>query len=210
MSPADFSVVLFVVCVSPWLLAGWFRLPRYTRCFQQVKYRYVRYETRLSRDRAESRYLFVFVAVLGLFGPVACCGFPFIVPVLYGGVWLFVAGIVYLALFLFVVGFAPRGHLTEQEFVATPRTMRLLTTAFFVELIPVWIGSLYFADSYSALANPNNSPEATFALGALTLGFMVIESVAVGPATFILTRFAIPVAALINWPLDALLARFKR
>src|SRR5258708_15943675 len=200
MSFTDSFVLLCFVCVTPWLIARWFRIPRYARYFQQEGYEYNRYSLWLSRNKAEDHYFFIFLIILGLIGTIGCFGSVILPSIAIE--YTFPAGIVYLLLFLLAIYFAPRDRQIKQKFAATPRAIRLLVTSFFVELVPALLGTCILLIAYNMLNDPRNSPESMFALGAIVFGFMLLLAITLGPIVFLLTRYTLPLANAINWPME--------
>ena len=207
MSFEDGFFLACVACIIPWLLAGWLRLPRYARYLQEEGYDSERYTNWHSHSTPEIRYVIVFVCGLVLLTGFSCIGSLFISSILTKMPFLPVIG--YLAVALLAICFAPHNRRVGQEFISTSKTIRLLITAFFVEFVPILIGAWLISGTYNALYDPNNSPEAMFAVGIFFLGFMILITVCVGPITFILTPYLLLIAHAINRPIETIFARGK-
>jgi hypothetical protein len=91
----------------------------------------------------------------------------------------------------------------------TSRTIRLIVTAFFVELIPVLTGVGAIQYAYITVADPRNSPEAMGILAVPFVAFIILLAIAIGPIAFVLTPYTLPLANLFNQPFEVLLARTK-
>src|SRR5579859_6944669 len=117
MSLTDSFLLLCFVCVTPWLFIGWFRIPRYARYFQQEGYEYKRYSLWLSRNKAEERYYYIFLAFLVLIGFVGCFGSVLLPSIVFENT--IPASLVYLVVFLVAVYLAPRDRQIKQNFAAT-------------------------------------------------------------------------------------------
>ncbi len=203
MSITDSLVILWLICVIPWLLAGWFRIPRYTHYFQQADYKYQSYVQWFLNNNVENRYFFRFVLTLVSLPPLCFCAFPFLPSALFSSP--FPVGIVYFALLLLAMLFAPHDRPNNPQFTRTQRKMRLVLIAFFIEFLPVLVGTWLIWGAYNALADPRNSPKSMGVLALPALGFIIFLSASMGPIAFIFTRYTLPIANVINWPIDKML-----
>ncbi len=189
---------LCYVCVVSWLLAGWFRIPRYALRFQQAGYSYSRYMEWLSSHRAEKTYFQMFLIGLGVLPFGYCLVGIFTLNFLFQN--LLLVTVVYLVGVAFIVYFAPRDR--AESVTSTRRTLRLIVIAFVIEIIPIAIGAQVVLDCYALLRDPNNSPESYIVLGPMVVVFAILAVVIAGPAAFILTRYTIPIANLLNRSID--------
>src|SRR5258708_39971401 len=69
----------YLLLAIPWLIAGWIRIPRYARYFQQEGYEFKRYSLWLLRNQTEKRYFNVFVSILGLLLGILFCGSAYLI-----------------------------------------------------------------------------------------------------------------------------------
>jgi hypothetical protein len=197
-------LLLFSVAVAPWLLSGWLRLPRYVGYMQHADYDLDRYGKLLASTKAENRYLLTFIILLViLFFVVAC---PFLT---LGAVAIkqpLAAVVVYLALFIIAICFAPRRLTAEQKYRRDSRVIRLLILSFWLELIPTLISLGLMLGMLSMIFDPNNSPESmilAFGLIHVVLAF----GVCAGPIGLALTSFSVVFAQLINRLIESLIRR---
>jgi hypothetical protein len=180
--------------VIPWLLSGLCYIPRYARYFQYEGYDPNRYAALLSDH--EDRFYFTFIFAIGTTYFTFCIGAFF---------WLYllsklfvIAGMMYLALIVLVNYLMPNDPLAKQDLAPTPQTMRLLTIAFFVELIPVIIGALVIVKAYDSLINMPGSAESMIVFVPIFSVIMIALATAFGPITFLFTRYTVPIADRID------------
>jgi len=206
VSMSDSIRTLSVFCILPWLFLAWFRIPRYTRCFQIENYDYVRYFLWLYHTKAEYRYYQAFVAAV-LIAPCAFCAAFFFLPstILSAIVdYPLLAGFPYYAIFLAALIFAPRSKPGREPFQRTARAIRLLVTASFIELVLVLLGIAMIFNDRIAIADPLNSPEAMGILALPYLGSILLVIILIGPVVYVLTPITLLLANLLNRPSDIL------
>jgi hypothetical protein len=199
------------MCITPWLFAGWSRIPRYTRFYQQENFDAERYSLFLTGHKGEERYCLLYFLALAIF-PVVFCGAFCYLPLALSRMVFDTPYPLVLINFVFVllaVLLTPRDHQRSADSKLTGHATRLLITAFFVELIPTLIELGIIWISNFGLSDPKNSPESMI-LAPGFVGVMLLTAVVVGPVTFFLIPQALPVASAINWPIDFMLSRANR
>lgn len=202
----------YLLLAVPWLVVGGLRILRYARYFQQEGYEFERYRLWLSRNQAEKRYfvrcsvllvvqwiiLFAFLtgAVNWLLAAVLSTNY-----LLQGAMWsniiLLASNLVLAAVTLYL---APRDHMIKQKFAPTQRAVRLLITAFIVvavwEMIPLLV---------AGLIDPAGPLVVRFVLVVVAVGIAVIV---VSPLIYVVNISALPLANVINWPIEESLRQF--
>ena len=180
--------------ISPWVIAGWLRLPRYLQCFQETGYRYEEYTSILWRNPAERRYFVFFCLLLGVY--LICGGWLAVIEIVSISPYLAVG--LYSVLFVVALYLAPRKPLIEQSVVLEARALRLAVTAGIVMLVPVFAGLGVILSCNNHSLDPKNSPEAMFIESWFLIGVMLIVSAIIGPIAFVLARYAVTIANTIN------------
>src|SRR5262249_1857849 len=170
-----------------------------------------RYSSWLTHTKAENRYC-LGSAVILILSPCVFCGAFIFLPTIISEIIFdkpLLAGILYFALLLIALYFSPRSNPGGQRLILTSRTIRLIVTAFFVELTPVLLGVGAMQYAYVMVADPNNSPEAMGILAAPFIAFIILVAITIGPIAFLLTPYTLPLANLINRPFDVVFAKDK-
>lgn len=205
MSFEDTFFLIYFSWTVPWLLASWLRLPRYSGYLQFVGYDYAHFWVWLTRG-AEIIFQIVAGCALVLIAGFAGIGSFILLPIVKMMPVLVVVPHLLTGL---AVAFAPHGRASQPSSKVTVRAVKLLITAFMLELILVLISTSIVVDLNKAVSNPNTSPEAMFAIGLLFWEQLVLVSACTGPLIFILTPYLLLLAHAINLPIDIVLTKVK-
>jgi len=206
MSSGEFFLFLFLFCAGSWQLAISFRLPRYVRILQNEGYNYPRYERYLTSNPAEARYFIIMIVVVGSFCIVSCGASVFLLANFVKNPLS--ASVLYLGLLLLTLIFAPRNLIQSPISRVSTRTLRVLITAFLLELILPYLALSVMVQTYAEMIDPRNSPESMI-LSFGFVGLLLWIAAIVGPINYVLMRYAPMLAVIINWPLDFMFARIK-
>lgn len=189
----------FMVFVGlPWLIFGWVRIRRYARYFQLEGYDYLRYLDWLYSNPAEARYFWL---PLGICLVLAIVTFAMVANP-------FLAVLISVGLSALTWYLAPKDREQKQKFVPTQRAVRLIIVASIIEALPLLPLGLFIQSLSSELASDSNSAEAKFAVGTAYAVFGLLFSGMVGPASYFLTPLTLPLANLINWPIEETFRRY--
>jgi|GEM_PF-1808705 len=195
---------IYMLCVMPWMVAGWLRIPRYVMQFQMAEYKLPNYGFGFAQR--ERRYGWTFTILLALFVLVPFpCFFPTLVafgvfdhPIPFA--------LIYLGVWLLALLFSPRGKNAGSHSISSPRTKRILITAFFIEPVLAFLVAWLTGSTYSVFLDPKNSPESMIIAGTAVAALTATVCFTMGPITYILTRYAVLIAAALNTPFDRVLA----
>jgi UDP-N-acetylmuramoyl-tripeptide--D-alanyl-D-alanine ligase len=178
-----------ILSLAPWIVLGCLRVWHFARYFQLEGYESKRYFRTLLRNSSERRFL-----LLGIVSAIP----GFFLSILQAGpAWLLIA-LVSAASAIFFYLKSPRDKAVKQPFTATQRAVRLLTTALIIEALPLVliILGIYFG---------NNWPGEPVG-GYLTLALFFAPPI--GIIIFFLTPLTLPLANLINWPIEETFRRY--
>ncbi len=206
MSTGEFFLFLFLFCAGSWQLAISFRLPRYVRILQNEGYNYPRYERYLTSNPAEARYFIIMIVVVGTFCIISCGASLFLLPDLVSNPLS--ASTLYLSALLLTLNFAPRNSMQTERTRRSARALRILITAFLLELFPPYLALSQMVQAYAGLTDPRNSPESSI-FSFIFVSFITWIAITVGPVNYVLMRYAPMLAVIINWPLDVMLAKIR-
>jgi UDP-N-acetylmuramoyl-tripeptide--D-alanyl-D-alanine ligase len=188
--PVDL-VLLPIVAI--WVYVIWRRLYRLIRYFQLEGYASRRYLNWLSKQRAEV----IFIAANLVIGTLSVLATLFLRDgivesntTLFWGLWLLnaIVGPVFIA-------FAPRDSQAKQNFTRTSRATRLLVTALLVSLVCPAIVSAVSVVAWAFQFPP----------GLLIFWRALAFCGALG---LFIVPFALPLANLINWPIEEAFRRY--
>jgi len=181
----ELLIIAYAVFVAPWLLAGWFRIPRYVRLLQETDHDPTTNSEWMAGQKAEGNYFLVFSALLAILTIISCCG-PFYLPsIIYNN--LILAIVINLGVLILALVFAPHRSPKQQAYPCSWRETRFIIIAFLVEMIPTGVSLGVIEFLYEMISDPNNSAESmVLAFGFFTAIVTVIT--AIRPLTFILTR----------------------
>ncbi len=190
--PLTLSVMLMISAL-PWAILAWTRTRRYARYFQLEGYDAQRYLRWLLRSKAENNQL-----LAGFI--IAPVGYV-VVSTLLGARSANAVAIVAANIIVAIVAaiYAPRDRDIKQPFAPTQRAVRLVVTTFIIEAMPLAVGAIgYFLsrDPATAISSP-------------ILQGLLIWGIAGGSALFFfLLPFVLPLANLINFPLEEAFRRY--
>lgn len=197
----DSVAQIYVLCVAPWLIAGWFRLPHYVHGLREANYELGSYTAWYTKS--ENAYIVKFMVIIGVFltlpFPCSIPGF-LMVPTIQNPL---LAGVVYTAIFLIALAIAPSSKHKIQGISPTERTIRILITTFFLQPVIPFIVAWLVGNTHGFFFDPRNSPESMilFSSGLFYL-WAFSFCLVMGPITYFLTRYFVILATIVNWPID--------
>ncbi len=200
MEPLIGAYVIFVV---PWLLVGWFRIPRYVRYLQENEYNAPVYLRWLTSNKAENRYIQIFITLFIILVVISCCSSIYLPRIIYNSP--FAITMVNLGLLIPAIIFAPHRFPQQKILTFSWRQIRLIVIGFFVELVPIFASLGVCGQIYALISDPNNSAESMIlAFGFVTL--MILLIMIIGPLTLILTPYNILLTQRINSIVELLIS----
>src|SRR5258708_759583 len=190
--PLTLSVMLMISAL-PWAILAWTRTRRYARYFQLEGYDAQRYLRWLLRSKAENNQLLAGFVI----APVGYVVVSTLLGARSANAVAIVAANIIVAILAAI--YAPRDRDIKQPFAPTQRAVRLVATSFIIEALPLVVGAIgYFLsrDPATAISSP-------------ILQGMLIWGIAGGSALFFfLLPFVLPLANLINFPLEEAFRRY--